>query len=210
MLRCSLLCQAGRSAAAFQALQAIENNVINQMRHKSAIMKNLQTAVFFLFLALAAQTYGQEKLKEAFIQKVDKAVAALELQAPLSSDPVSLACKAVWNDDKTQIAVVVKVKVLAGWHIYSYVPETQPYIQSSLILELPEGITAITEWTKPASYPFEDSIFVYEGEVSFIRYFTVKKIVPDAKIKAGMHYQTCDLRQCLPPDSKEEELTITK
>lgn len=173
-------------------------------------MKNLKKHTLFLFLILVSKTYGQEKVKESFIQKVDKVISDLEVQSPSPSDPVSLASKVIWNDSKTQIAVVVKVKVLQGWHIYSYVPDTQPYIQSSMILELPEGISAITEWTKPDSYPFEDNIFVYEGEVSFVRYFTVKEVILKAKIKAGLHYQTCDLRQCLPPDTKEEELTVTK
>lgn len=173
-------------------------------------MITLKNYTFFLLLIIGIKTYSQERIKPCFIQQVDKAASELKVIDPNNADPVSLTARLIWNDKKNQAAVIIKLKVLEGWHIYSYVPDTQPYVQSTMVLELPKGVSAITEWTKPASYPFEDNIFVYEGDVCFIRYFSVKEVGSNARIKAGLHYQTCDIRQCLPPDEKVEELVVTK
>ncbi|RKR05099.1 disulfide bond corrector protein DsbC [Flavobacterium sp. 90] len=163
---------------------------------------------FILFMILGVKSYAQKQPDTGFTKKVEKAASALKVKSPVISDPVSLNAQVVWNDNKSQVAVVIKVKVLPGWHIYAYVPKNQPYIQSKMVLELPKGVTPLSEWTKPNSYPYEDNIFVYEGQMLFTRYFSVKDLGTGAKISAGLFYQTCDIRQCLPPNTKVKELKL--
>jgi DsbC/DsbD-like thiol-disulfide interchange protein len=171
-------------------------------------MKTIKKIAFIFFVALMVKSYGQKQSDPVFTKKVEKAASGFKITGPNVADPVSVDAQLVWNSNKTQVAVIVKAKVLPGWHIYAYVPKTQPYIQYKMILEVPKGITALTEWTKPNSYPYENNIFVYEGELVFARYFSVKDLGAGAKIKAGLFYQTCDLRQCLPPNTKAKELKL--
>lgn len=164
--------------------------------------------VLILFLILAVKSFGQKQPDAVFTKKVEKAALALKVKDPIVSDPVSVDTQIIWNSNKTQAAVVVKAKILAGWHIYAYVPKTQPYIQYKMVLDLPKGVTALAEWTKPNSFPYEDNIFVYKGQIVFTRYFSVKDLGAGAKITAGLSYQTCDIRQCLPPNTKVKELKL--
>ncbi|HEU0125093.1 protein-disulfide reductase DsbD domain-containing protein [Flavobacterium sp.] len=169
-----------------------------------AIIKKLALVVFLVF---AVNSYGQ-KPDQAFIKKVEKTAGVFKIKDPVVSDPVSVDAQLIWNKSKTQLAVIVKAKVFEGWRIYAYVPPTQPYIQYQMVLELPKGVTALEDWLKPKPYPYEDNIFIYKGELTFIRYFSVKDLEANAKIKAGLFYQTCDIKQCLPPNTKSKELKL--
>ncbi len=168
----------------------------------------LKRQILILFLLAGFQVYSQKHISEKFSKTVDKAVKALNVKSPPVSDPVSVNTTLVYNDDKSQLAVIVKAKILQGWHIYAYVPKTEPYIQYKMILDAPKTLTALTEWSKPGSYPYEDNVFVYKGEVVFTRYYSVKGVTPGSKISAGLAYQTCDIRQCLPPNTKVKELKL--
>lgn len=173
-------------------------------------MKSIRKFAFFLFLLIMAKTYGQKPLDPSFVKKVEKTAATFKVTDPIASDPVSVDAKLVLNSKKTQFALIVKAKLLDGWHIYAYVPSTQPYIQYKMELELPENITPLGDWIKPSSYPYEDNIFVYKEEIFFIRYFSVENLKKDTVVKTGLFYQTCDIKQCLPPNSKTKELNLNK
>nr|WP_315242271.1 protein-disulfide reductase DsbD domain-containing protein [uncultured Flavobacterium sp.] len=171
-------------------------------------MEIIKKYSFILFLALAVKTFAQKQPDAVFIKKVEKAAVGLKVKDPAVSDPVSVDAQVVWNSSKTQAAVIVKAKILPGWHIYAYVPKSQPYIQYKMMLDLPKGLTPLVEWTKPNSFPYEDNIFVYRGQIVFTRYFSAKDLTSGAKITAGLSYQTCDIRQCLPPNTKVKELKL--
>ncbi|WP_163410256.1 protein-disulfide reductase DsbD domain-containing protein [Flavobacterium ajazii] len=170
-------------------------------------MNILKKYLFITLLGFAAKTYSQNP-DTAFLKKVQKAAASLSVEKPQNSDPVSVNSQLIWNKDKSRLAVIIKANILSGWHIYAYVPADQPYIKTDIVLELPEGITPLEEWTKPSAYPYEDNIFIYEGEIVFTRIFTVNNPEKDAVITVGLFYQTCDLRQCLPPRNKTKELKL--
>ncbi|MBK0368696.1 protein-disulfide reductase DsbD domain-containing protein [Flavobacterium agrisoli] len=171
-------------------------------------MRIIKKCGLILFLNLALNSFGQNQPDAALTKKVEKAILSLKVKDPSVSDPVSVDSQLIWNSSKTQFAVVVKSKVLAGWHIYAYVPKTQPYLQYKLVLETPKGVTPLTDWTKPNSYPYADNIFVYKGQQVFTRYFSVKDLASGSKITTGLFYQTCDIRQCLPPKTKAKELKL--
>lgn len=124
-------------------------------------------------------------------------------------DPLSLNATIVWSQDKTQLAVIMKVNLLHGWHIYSYVPKSQPYITSELQLNLPDGISKIGEWIKPLDEPYNDGVYIYHGELVFIQYCKVNSLNHDI-LTCGIYYQTCDLNKCYPPEEKQKNLKLKK
>jgi hypothetical protein len=164
--------------------------------------------IFFYLLFVIHSAFSQEKVKDDLRKKAQEAAKGLGVLAPDMRSPVSVNAKAIWSDDKKQLAVILKVEVLDNWHIYAHVPPDQPYIESELRLSAPEGLTALEKWETPVPYPYEDGIFVYKGSLLFIRYFSVKKAVENKTVEVGLYYQTCDIRQCLPPELEMVKLII--
>lgn len=162
-------------------------------------MKIILLVILFPVLSAKAQSKLDKKIM----------VAAKHLTCPQADErePVTLNAQSVNEGDS--IAVIVKVSIAPGWHIYAYVPPTQPYIPIDQILYLPEGIKAIGEWkkTEPGSSSDDPGVLIYEKEAVFIH--KAVKLSPaktGAIIKAGLYYQTCNLRQCLPPKEITFEL----
>ncbi|HEX9828475.1 MAG TPA: protein-disulfide reductase DsbD domain-containing protein [Flavobacteriaceae bacterium] len=152
--------------------------------------------------------WGQQDVDVKFKELVSAAAKDIAVAEPDFRNPVSVKSHLQWNSDKTLLAVMIKAKIMFGWHIYALVPKTQPYIQSKLILELPNGLTPMGDWELPAAFPYEQGNYTYQGEVVFIRY--VKKQQPEIteNIIAGLYYQTCDIKQCLPPRKETTELQL--
>jgi len=141
-------------------------------------------------------------------QKVQVAASKLTTTETHAMDPVAVNATLVWSADKTQVAVVMKGAIEVGWHIYAYVPETEPYIATDLRLELPKGVSALGDWVLPTSKPYENGIYVYEDEVLFVQYCTVDTTIGNVSIKSGLYYQTCDIHKCFPPTTKSIELKL--
>lgn len=123
-------------------------------------------------------------------------------------DPVSVNSTLVWSKDKRQVAVVLKADISEGWHIYAYVPETQPYITSQLELVLPEGITPIGDWDLPLSEPYDDDIYIYHNTCIFVQYCQVEKVDKGSELSSGLFYQTCDAKKCFPPKTKSKSFKL--
>jgi len=142
------------------------------------------------------------------LNKVEQASNQAGDNQPHEMDPLALNASIIWSEDKSQLAIVMKVNLLKGWHIYAYVPETQPYIASELKLTLPDGITAISKWKKPYNSPYEKGIFIYEGNFVFVQYCSVANYKKGDVISSGLYYQTCDIHKCFPPETKTEQLQL--
>lgn len=123
-------------------------------------------------------------------------------------DPLSLNATLVWSNDKTQLAVIMKTNLLYGWHIYSYVPKSQPYVGTEFKLELPKGISKIGKLIKPLDEAYDDGVFIYNGQQVFVQYCSVKNFKKGDIIKSGLFYQTCDLNKCYPPETKTRKLVL--
>jgi len=143
--------------------------------------------------------------QSTFDKKIAAAVKQLECTVPDNEDPVTLNAKLVVEKDS--IAVIVKVQMATGWHIYQYVPSTMPYIPIEHILKLPEGLTTVGEWgiQKPFPSANDPGVLIYENNAVFTRKLFRRKEVTGT-IQVGLYYQTCDLRQCLPPVEKTLDL----
>ncbi|MBD0825475.1 protein-disulfide reductase DsbD domain-containing protein [Aestuariibaculum marinum] len=150
---------------------------------------------------------SQTVISEGFKLEVENAAKKLSLENPEFSDPVMVNASTVWNKSRDKVAVVVKASILSGWHIYAYVPQTQPYIQYDMVLEAPEGWEALGEWEAPKPYPYEQGIMIYKGIITFTKYFEVKNH-SNKNLTAGLFYQTCNINQCLRPNQKVINLNI--
>ena len=173
-------------------------------------MKNKYLLLAFSLLILSQIARSQaSEISETFKQKVAESASKLKAFECYDLDPLSLNATIVWSEDKTQLAVIMKVNLLHGWHIYSYVPKTQPYITSEFQLNLPDGISKIENWIKPLDEPYDDGVYIYHGELIFVHYCQVNNI-SDGDITCGIYYQTCDLNKCYPPEEKKINLKPKK
>jgi hypothetical protein len=164
--------------------------------------------VFFCLLFTFHTGFSQEKENDDLKRKAREAAAGFTIPAPDMLSPVSVNAKAVWSDDKKQLAVIMKVEVLDNWHIYAHVPPDQPYIVSELRLSAPDGIMPVEEWETPIPYSYADGILVYKGSLIFIRYFSVKKVLTNMTVGVGLYYQTCNINECLPPELEMIKLAL--
>jgi len=151
-----------------------------------------------------------------FRYQVDQAGAAapaLEVEAPRRGKPVQ------WNagvfpvaGEPGRVQLVVKARILAGWHIYAEVPPKEPYANTVFRLDLPAGVIADGDWTRPEAHPSlmgGAGLLEWTGDVEFTRTLTVGR---EAEIPAALHlaidYQTCDVSMCFPPMTREFELDV--
>ena len=133
---------------------------------------------------------------------VSIAAAAKQLQCaePDEQNPVTLNARLV--KEKDSIAIIVKVQMAPGWHIYQYVPASAPYIPIEHILKVPDNLRAVGAWekTRPTPSAHDPGVMLYEQEAVFIhKALQLSAGKADDAVKAGLYYQTCNLRQCLPP-----------
>ncbi|MEJ2884786.1 hypothetical protein [Pedobacter sp. GR22-6] len=152
-------------------------------------------------LSLSAQS--------TFDKKILEAVKQLKCAEPSDEAPVRLNAGLVAERDS--VAVVVKVQLAVGWHIYQYVPASMPYIAMDHILKIPEGLKAAGNWVISPPFPSaqDKGVLIYEKQAWFIhKMLRTAGLKKDAVVKAGLYYQTCDLRQCLQPVEEVFDLKI--
>lgn len=147
------------------------------------------------------------KAQAPFEAKIREAVQQLKCIEPTDADPVTLNAQLVTERDS--VAIIVKIQIAPGWHIYDYVPATLPYIAMDPVLQLPGNVRAVGSWqkTKSSASVMDPGVLMYEQEAVLIQK-AVK--LPAAKaggsIHTGLYYQTCNLNQCLQPVEKTFDL----
>jgi hypothetical protein len=123
---------------------------------------------------------------------------------PTSADPVTIAGR-LENG-----RLIIDADILKGWHIYAYVGKDNPFVQTEMVLDLPEGAVSDKEWQSSAGLPFpgNDGIFVYEGKVRFSLAVDCSRVKPGSTIRCGLYYQVCDNTKCFPPKRKTVDIII--
>lgn len=162
-------------------------------------MKIIILAVLFSSISAAAQSKLDVKIRET--------VKHIVCPQPDEREPVTLNAQSVNEGDS--IAVIVKVSLAPGWHIYAYVPPASPYIVIDQVLRLPENVRSVGDWKKsePETTSDDPGVLIYKDEAVFIhKAVKLRNAKGEGLIKAGLYYQTCNLRQCLPPKEKTFEL----
>lgn len=159
--------------------------------------------IFLLTLCLVGWANAMAQLDV----KIAKVVKDLNCSLPSEQNPVTLNAAVV--TDKDSLAIVVKVSLAPGWHIYEYVPDNMPYIAIERILQLPADIKAVGSWikTEPNTSANDPGVLIYDHEAVFIqKAVKASGAKSGGTLKAGLYYQTCNLRQCLQPREKTFEL----
>lgn len=164
-------------------------------------MRLIGLILIFLSTGLCANA------QSAFDRKIAEALKIMKCAEPSDETPVTLNAGLLHDKDST--AVILKVQMAPGWHIYQYVPASMPYISIDQILKLPEGISAVGKWIGSTPFPsaHDKGVLIFENDAWFVhKLIKTAPVKPGMVIQAGLYYQTCDLRQCLPPIEQVVEL----
>ncbi|MNX69938.1 hypothetical protein D3C86_1011730 [compost metagenome] len=98
--------------------------------------------------------------------------------------------------------VVVKVKIHPGYHIYAFVADVDPYIQTGLKINIPEGYVKVGGLKKPSFKYFSNSgTTIYEDEVMFTQEISGSG---KGEVICAVTYQCCDTHICFPPVNDKE------
>jgi hypothetical protein len=159
--------------------------------------------LIFLIILFPVLCAGAQSKLDVKIMETGKHLACRQ---PDERDPVTMNAQLVKVGDS--IAIIIKVSMASGWHIYAYVPPTLPYIAIDQILKLPANVMAVGDWkkTEPEATSNDPGVLIYENEAVFIHKAVELQHAKSGIITAGLYYQTCNLRQCLPPKEITYEL----
>ncbi len=157
---------------------------------------------------------GHQNWLSATEQTDQDLIESVEVDEPESGQPVAFNCVLLPLDSKDakRFRVIVKFKILAGWHIYAHVPEGQPYIQTALKLTAPEGVDTDGEWQRPVGKPSmtNGSVVVWEDEAVCTLDLTLKdESLLKETIQVEIGYQACNQKTCQRPKSEKVELKFT-
>lgn len=98
--------------------------------------------------------------------------------------------------------VVVKVRIHPGYHIYAFVSNVDPYIQTALKINIPEGYTKVGDLKKPSFKHFNNSgTTIYEDEIIFTQEISGQG---NGEVICAVTYQCCDSQICFPPVNDQE------
>ena len=138
------------------------------------ISKAINTVITIVFVLSSHILFSQNnKVQQDLVIKVENKISSFPKLSPSETDPVAVKSVMVWSQDKTQFALILKASILNHWHIYSYVPEGEPYIPYEINTNIPEGIASLGDWNSPESKLYERNIFIYEGDIFFTKYFSI-------------------------------------
>jgi hypothetical protein len=109
-----------------------------------------------------------------------------------------------------QLLLLVGLVIQPGWHIYGDLPAGSPQRTTRLELELPDGVEAVGEWSRPAGLPSRKNMSekIYRGRVTFSRMLKVYGRPTDSSIRVKIDYQACTDTFCFPPGVLEQSVTL--
>lgn len=135
------------------------------------------------------------------------AARGLNLPATDNNNPVSVGAILVTYHNGMQ-AVLVKMKIQPGYHIYGTVSEKDPYIATQVTVSgMPKGYSVSGDPIFPAGKYFSDSgTTQFEEEAVFV----IPVIgVGKGTIQVKCEWQCCDSQICFPPAEKILEVPTT-
>lgn len=164
--------------------------------------------LLILFCVLQAGFLKAQTAGKSFDEQISSAANSLVCPIADEQKPVTLNAKLVYDIKSDSVAVIVKANIAEGWHVYAFVPENQPYIVTECLLEPDANAKPAGTWIKsvPKASTTDKGVFIYEDTAIFIRKLKKTSKTVKGKIITGLYYQTCNLRQCLPPAEEKIEL----
>lgn len=135
--------------------------------------------------------------------EIDNSKLAPAKDKATKEEPVALSYAVMTNGGENEL--VVRMSIYPGYHIYSYVCDQDPYIQTTYDIKPSEGVQLVGDLQKPAGMKMAGSnSIIYEGEKVLRQKFTGKS----GKIIFTVNYQACDAHACLMPQSKTIEVNF--
>jgi hypothetical protein len=170
----------------------------------------LKNPFYYLFIFIALPAFIVQAQSDVFRKEVENTGNALLLEAPREQNPVAVNTLLVKDKSSDMMAVIIKVHIMTGWHIYSIVPATHHYINTEFILELPTGVEKAGDWIKAESRTSEEKgVYIYENEGIFIHYLKAADNQDHERvIETGLYYQCCNYSVCKPPAERLFKLKI--
>ena len=118
-------------------------------------------------------------------------------------DPVVFSTSVVKEGNGGEITI--RMKIYSGYHIYSVVSETDPYIETKYEFETDGDVKLAGDLQKPAGQLMAGSkSIIYEGEQILRQKFTGK----EGSITLNITYQACDAHACLMPKTKTLKIRL--
>ena len=112
-------------------------------------------------------------------------------------NPVALEARA--NGDE----ITLYMKVHDGYHTYAVVDPEDPFIQTTVSFELPNGMSKVGKLQLPASQSTANSTAYYVGSGKF-----TQKVSGKGDVKVKVRYQACNSNGCLRPTTKTLDVTV--
>lgn len=144
---------------------------------------------------------------KAAAESVEQQAKRIDLKEPTARQPFTAGAALFPANEPNVVTLIVRGRLASGWHLYANVPSDEPYIQTALSLQLPEGAEAIGEWTTPRSIvdPHAPKLRLWMGDLVFARQIRLSEATAASDVSIGctISFQCCDENQCLPPDTIE-------
>ena len=172
--------------------------------------------VLSIQLFYSAFTSANEVTKNYTLDQFDEAVDALPVAKTSRQDPVQVSAMLIpaQAEPGETVVVVQKIRIHPNWHIYAYVPKTQPFIVTQWKLDMGDDLFAVDRWSgfEPTPYKRVPGIEVYKSTSDMVFYrelmLSDDPEESDVEVNVGILYQACDPEICLPPVTKLKELSL--
>lgn len=124
--------------------------------------------------------------------------------------PVKWSYAAKKINDKEAV-IFIKATIDQGWHIYSQKGKEGGPIATSFKFAKSKAYTLVGPTIEPAAVTkyeaaFKMNVSYFENEVIFQQ--RVKLNSPNAVVKGSLEFETCNNRQCLPPDDVDFSVAV--
>lgn len=97
--------------------------------------------------------------------------------------------------------IVIKVKIHPGYHIYANVAKSDPFVTTTIDIQLPKGYREVGKLKKSPFKSFnQNGTTVYEDEAIFRQEIAGEG---SGEISCTIGYQCCDAHICMPPTEKQ-------
>lgn len=117
------------------------------------------------------------------------------------NNPVSIATAIIDKGNNVK-EIVIKFRIHPGYHLYAFVSDSDPYVNTDIQIEIPEGYTK-KEGIKMPSFQYfnESGTTIYTDDITFIQ-----EIMGSGSGEAVclVSYQCCDTQICFPPVSDKK------
>lgn len=151
-------------------------------------------------------------------KKLPELVGERHVAEPSRATPVTFQTSIIPESpgDGLDYRLIVKFRILEGWHLYASVPPGEPYVPTTLKVELDERVSAVGGWesSEAKASPDNFQVAIWENECVFTRKLRVARDAESRtelaapSLELTVNYQACDEQQCMPPTSRTFKLKI--